>query len=155
MDPLLKLLHENAALKPAQLAAMLNLSEAEVAEKIKTYEAGQVILGYRTVLNEEKLGVEMVRGFSIHIQEAVGREQGLAEGCEGLHLRSGGWGFFAFRRSREFERMGLKVFRLLAQKIDGLFHLAGRRFAAESQQPGVPHLGHRPRPARAGVCDDV
>ena len=61
MDPLLKLLHENAALKPAQLAAMLNLSEAEVAEKIKTYEAGQVILGYRTVLNEEKLGVEMVR----------------------------------------------------------------------------------------------
>ena len=61
MDPLLKLLNENAALKPAQLAAMLNLSEAEVVAKIKAYEADDVILGYRTVLNEEKLGRDMVR----------------------------------------------------------------------------------------------
>src|SRR5437762_12410551 len=61
MDPLLKLLHENAALKPAQLAAMLNLAEGEVAAKIKAYEADHVILGYRTVLNEEKLGLELVR----------------------------------------------------------------------------------------------
>src|SRR5262245_17114876 len=61
MDPLLKLLHDNAALKPAQLAKMLNLSEGEVAAKIKAYEDNRVILGYRTVLNEEKLGVELVR----------------------------------------------------------------------------------------------
>src|SRR6266487_2367706 len=61
MDPLLKLLHENAALKPAQLAAMLNLTEGEVAAKIKAYETDHVILGYHTVLNEEKLGVELVR----------------------------------------------------------------------------------------------
>ena len=61
MDPLLKLLHDNAALKPAQLAAMLNLSEADVAAKIKAYEADQVILGYRAVLNEEKLGRDIVR----------------------------------------------------------------------------------------------
>jgi DNA-binding Lrp family transcriptional regulator len=61
MDPLLKLLHENAALPPAQLAALLNLSEADVTRKIKSYEADQVILGYRTVLNEEKLGVDTVR----------------------------------------------------------------------------------------------
>ena len=61
MDPLLKLLHDNAALKPAQLAAMLNLPEADVAAKIKAYEADQVILGYRAVLNEEKLGRDIVR----------------------------------------------------------------------------------------------
>jgi DNA-binding Lrp family transcriptional regulator len=61
MDPLLKLLHNNAALKPSQLAAMLNQSETEVAAKIKSYEADHVILGYRTVLNEEKIGVEIVR----------------------------------------------------------------------------------------------
>ena len=61
MDPLLKLLHDNAALKPAQLASMLNQTEAEVAAKIKSYEAEHVILGYRTVLNEEKIGVEIVR----------------------------------------------------------------------------------------------
>ena len=61
MDPLLKLLQDNAALKPAQLAAMLNVPETEVVAKIKGYEADGVILGYRTVLNEEKLGVELVR----------------------------------------------------------------------------------------------
>jgi DNA-binding Lrp family transcriptional regulator len=61
MEPLLKLLQDNAALKPAQLAAMLELTEAEVAAKIKEYEAAELILGYHTVLNEEKLGREIVR----------------------------------------------------------------------------------------------
>ncbi len=61
MDPLLKLLQENAGLTPAQLSAMLNLSEAEVLAKIKAYEADRIILGYRTVLNEEKLDLDMVR----------------------------------------------------------------------------------------------
>ncbi|PYK99473.1 MAG: AsnC family transcriptional regulator [Verrucomicrobia bacterium] len=61
MDPLLKLLRENAALTSAQLSKMLNLSEAEVAAKIKAYEKDQIILGYRTILNEEKLGVDRVR----------------------------------------------------------------------------------------------
>ena len=61
MDPLLKLLHDNAALKPSQLAAMLNQTEADVAAKIKSYETEHIILGYRTVLNEEKIGVEIVR----------------------------------------------------------------------------------------------
>jgi DNA-binding Lrp family transcriptional regulator len=61
MDPLLKLLRQNADLTPAQLSKLLGLSEAEVAARIATYEKDQVILGYRTVLNEEKLGVDLVR----------------------------------------------------------------------------------------------
>jgi DNA-binding Lrp family transcriptional regulator len=61
MDPILKLLQENAALQPAQLAKMLNLPEAEIAGKIKAYEEGEVILGYRAILNEEKLGQDIVR----------------------------------------------------------------------------------------------
>jgi DNA-binding Lrp family transcriptional regulator len=61
MDSLLKLLRDDASLKPAQLAQMLNLSENEVAARIKSYEQDQLILGYRTVLNEEKIGVDLVR----------------------------------------------------------------------------------------------
>jgi len=61
MDSLLKLLRENAALKPAQLAAMLNVPEPEVLASIKAYEANRIILGYRAILDEEKLGVETVR----------------------------------------------------------------------------------------------
>lgn len=61
MDPLLKLLRDNAALKASQLAALLNSTEAEVTAKVKAYENDEVILGYRTILNEEKLGVNLVR----------------------------------------------------------------------------------------------
>jgi DNA-binding Lrp family transcriptional regulator len=61
MDSLLKLLRDDASLKPAQLAQMLNLSESDVATRIKSYEKDQLILGYRTVLNEEKIGVDLVR----------------------------------------------------------------------------------------------
>ena len=61
MDPLLTLLRDNAALSPARLAPMLNLSETEVASRIKAYENDQVILGYRAILDEEKLGVDLVR----------------------------------------------------------------------------------------------
>lgn len=61
MDPLLKLLEENARLKPAELAAMLNTTEADVSAKIKAYEDAQIILGYRTVLNDEKLGLDQVQ----------------------------------------------------------------------------------------------
>jgi DNA-binding Lrp family transcriptional regulator len=60
MEALLKLLHDNAALKPAEIAKLLNTTEAEVEAKIKKLEQDQIILGYRAVLNEEKLGRELV-----------------------------------------------------------------------------------------------
>ncbi len=61
MDPLLKLIRDNAAWKPAELGALLNLPEAEVAARIKAYETGHIVLGYRAILNEEKLGLDTVR----------------------------------------------------------------------------------------------
>ena len=61
MEPLLKLIRENAAWKPAELGAMLNLSESEVVTRIKKYETDQIILGYRAILDEEKLGLDVVR----------------------------------------------------------------------------------------------
>jgi DNA-binding Lrp family transcriptional regulator len=99
MDPLLKLLHENAALKPAQLAAMLSVPEGEVTAKIKAYEAGHVILGYRTILNEEKVGVELVRAV-IEVKITPEREGGFNRLAERIakygevkscYLMSGGY----------------------------------------------------------------
>src|ERR1051325_1781148 len=99
MDPLLKLIRENAAWKPAELAAMLNLSESEAAARIKRYEAEHVILGYRAILNEEKLGTEAVRAV---IEVKITPERGggfdrLAERIarysevESCYLMSGGY----------------------------------------------------------------
>ena len=61
MDELLNLLREDASLTSAEIANRLNQTEAEVEAQIKEHEANGVILGYRTVLNEEKLDVEIVR----------------------------------------------------------------------------------------------
>lgn len=99
MDSLLKLLRDNATLQPAQLAAMLNASENEIAGKIKAYEDGQVILGYRTVLNEEKLGLETVRAV-IEVKITPEREGGFNRLAERIakysevrscYLMSGGY----------------------------------------------------------------
>ena len=61
MDPLLKLLASDASLSAPQLAAMLHLTESEVRAKIKQAEQDRLVLGYRAVLNEEKLGRDLVR----------------------------------------------------------------------------------------------
>lgn len=99
MDPLLKLLRENAAWKPAQLAAMLNRPEAEIAAQIKTYETDQIILGYRTVLDEEKLGLDTVRAV-IEVKITPEREGGFNRLAERIakygevhscYLMSGGY----------------------------------------------------------------
>jgi len=104
MEPLLKLLRENASLNPSQLAAMLNLPEAEVAAKIKAYESDHIVLGYRAILNEEKLGVETVRAV---IEVKITPERGggfdrLAERIakyaevQSCYLMSGGYDLLVF-----------------------------------------------------------
>lgn len=75
MDPLLRILKDNANVTPEQLAAQLNLTRDEVLAKIKAYEAENVILGYRTILNEEKLGVDNVRAV-IEVKITPEREGG-------------------------------------------------------------------------------
>lgn len=75
MDSLLKLLRENARLTVPQMARMLGVPEAEVTARIQAFEAEQVILGYRAVLNEEKLGLEAVRAV-IEVRITPEREGG-------------------------------------------------------------------------------
>lgn len=99
MDPLLKQLRENASLKSTQLAQMLNITESEVIATIKRYEQEQVILGYRTVLNEEKLGLDRVRAV-IEVKITPEREGGFNRLAERIakysevsscYLMSGGY----------------------------------------------------------------
>jgi DNA-binding Lrp family transcriptional regulator len=75
MDPLLKLLRENARLTVPQLARLLGIGETEVAARIAAFEADQSVLGYRAILNEEKLGLEVVRAV-IEVRITPEREGG-------------------------------------------------------------------------------
>ena len=157
MDPLLKLLHENAALKPAQLAAMLNTTEAEVAAKIKGYEAGQVILGYRAVLDEEKLDHDIVRAV---IEVKITPERGggfdrLAERIakysevESCYLMSGGYDLLVVVKGTNLREVASFVSEKLAT-IQGVISTATHFMLKTYKEQGVL-MGHAPAEERLAV----
>ena len=75
MDPLLKLLRQDARIPLAQLSRMLGATEEEIQKRIQQYETEHVILGYQAILNEEKLGVDQVRAL-IEVKITPQREGG-------------------------------------------------------------------------------
>ncbi len=61
MDELLKLLKGNALETTADLARMLNLSEAEVKARIAGYERAGIIRGYQAIVNTDNLDLPLVQ----------------------------------------------------------------------------------------------
>lgn len=144
MDPLLKLIRENAAWKPADLAAMLNLTEAEVTTRIRQYEKDQVILAYRAVLNEEKLGLESVRAL---IEVKITPERGggfdrLAERIakysevESCYLMSGGYDLLVVVQGRTLREVATFVSEKLAT-VQGVISTATHFMLKPYKEQGV------------------
>ncbi|MCC6355620.1 MAG: Lrp/AsnC family transcriptional regulator [Verrucomicrobiae bacterium] len=62
MDPILRILEENAHAKPSTIAQMLNLTEAEVSARIRKFEEDKVILGYKAIIDDDRAGSDLVKG---------------------------------------------------------------------------------------------
>jgi DNA-binding Lrp family transcriptional regulator len=99
MDALIKLLRQDASLTPAAIAGMLARPETEIRAAIKQLEADGVVLGYRAVLNEARLGRELVRAV-IEVKITPERGGGFDKLAERIarhdevrscHLMSGGY----------------------------------------------------------------
>ncbi|MBN8247271.1 MAG: Lrp/AsnC family transcriptional regulator, partial [Verrucomicrobia bacterium] len=99
MDPLLKLLASNASLSAPQLAALLGIAESDVQARIRQAEQDHLVLGYRAILNEEKLGRDLVRAI-IEVRITPERGGGFDKLAERIakhaevrscHLMSGGY----------------------------------------------------------------
>jgi DNA-binding Lrp family transcriptional regulator len=73
MDPLLELLHQNSNIPREDLARMLNLSVAEVNQRIERYEKDRVILAYQAVVDPEKIDADAVTAF---IEVSITPERG-------------------------------------------------------------------------------
>jgi DNA-binding Lrp family transcriptional regulator len=73
MDPLLELLHQNSNTPREDLARMLNLSVAEVNQRIERYEKERVILAYQAVVDPEKIDADAVTAF---IEVSITPERG-------------------------------------------------------------------------------
>lgn len=144
MDPLLKLMRQNAALQPSQLSAMLNLPESEVAARIKAYESDQVILGYRTILNEEKLGMERVRAV-IEVKITPEREGGFNRLAERIakysevsscYLMSGGYDLLVVIEGSNLREVATFVSEKLAT-IQGVISTATHFMLKPYKEQGV------------------
>jgi DNA-binding Lrp family transcriptional regulator len=144
MDQLLKLLQENASLKPSQLAVMLNLPEAEIAAKIKAYEADKIILGCLTVLNEEILELEVVRAV-IEVRITPEREGGfdriaarIAKYGEvrSCFLMSGAYDLFVVVEGRNLRQVAAFVSEKLAT-IPGVISTATHFILKPYKQQGI------------------
>jgi DNA-binding Lrp family transcriptional regulator len=144
MDPVLKHLRADATLTAAKLAKMLNLAEAEVASKIKGYEAGRVILGYHALLNEEKLGENRVRAV---IEVKITPERGggfdrLAERIakyaevRSCHLISGGFDLLVTVEGTDLREVATFVSEKLAT-IQGVLSTATHFMLKAYKEQGV------------------
>lgn len=131
MDALLRLLRENATSSPDQLAAQLRLTKDEVVAKIKACETDRLILGYRAILNEEKLGVDTVRAV-IEIKITPEREGGFDRIAERIaryrevrscYLMSGAYDLFVEVDGDSLRDVAMFVSEKLAT-IDGVLSTA-------------------------------
>lgn len=78
MNDLLTLLSENARLTAAQLAVMLNKTEAEVAAAVKSYEESGVIKGYKALIDWDKAPVKSASAI-IELKVTPKKETGFDE----------------------------------------------------------------------------
>jgi len=131
MNPLLKLLLEGGRLDTAQMAQVLNLSEAEVNRQLAELKAQHVLLGWSPVLNlsDEEAGV-----VSAVIEVRITPERGggfnrLAERIsrfdevESCYLMSGGYDLLVFVNGASLQKVAAFVSEKLST-IEGVLSTA-------------------------------
>ncbi|MBS0661262.1 MAG: Lrp/AsnC family transcriptional regulator [Verrucomicrobia bacterium] len=124
MDPLLQILQRDARASREDIAAQLDLSVAEVEARIAKLEADGVILGYRAVVDAEKVpdaGVQAV----IEVRLTPEREGGFDRIAERVakfdqvqacYLMSGGYDLIVFIEARTLREIASFV----AEKLSPL-----------------------------------
>ena len=113
MNPLIKLLLEGGGLSTAQMAQVLNLTEAEVNRQLDQLKKDRLLLGWRPVLNlaEEEAGVvravievritpERGGGFN-RLAERISR----FDEVESCYLMSGGYDLLVFVNGSSLQKV--------------------------------------------------
>lgn len=126
MDRLLYLVQNNPKLTNKELAVMLNISEADVAEKIKLYEDTGVIKGYRAVIDKEKAHDETVTALiEIKVQPKFGHgfddianRISQLEEVESIFLMSGGYDLCCLVTDKSFQEVSMFVAKRLSPLED-------------------------------------
>jgi len=144
MDLLLKLLEEHALRTPTDLAKMLDISPQEVERRVKQYESDKVILGYKAVINDDKVDTDLVKAV-IEVKVQPEREGGfnriasrLAKFDEvtSLFLMSGGYDLLIFVEGRSLREVAQFVAEKLAT-LEGVTSTATHFMLKTYKEQGV------------------
>ena len=144
MDQLLNLLNENARLTTAQLAAMLNRTEEEVAEQIAAYEKSGVIRGYKALVNWEKVDKNKASAL-IELRVSPKRERGFDEiadrimqfeEVESVYLMSGGYDLAVKVHGKSMQDIAVFVMRRLST-LDSVLSTATHFILTRYKDGGV------------------
>lgn len=144
MERLLQLLHEDARRTPAQLAALLGDSEADVRNRIAKYEADGVIRGYQALVNTDLVEEDAVRAV-IELRIAPTREEGFDKisnrigrfsQVESMFLMSGGYDLLLFVKGRNLQEVAKFVSSRLAT-MDGVLSTATHFMLKTYKDQGV------------------
>jgi DNA-binding Lrp family transcriptional regulator len=144
MDPLLTLLEEHALRSHEQLAKMLDLSVEEVQRRIKAYEDDKVILGYKAVINDDRVDTDLVKAV-IEVRIQPEREGGFDRIAEriakfdevtSLFLMSGGYDLLLFVEGHSLRQVAQFVAEKLAT-IQGVNSTATHFMLKTFKEQGV------------------
>ena len=145
MDALLKLISNDARLTHAQLAAMLGITEADVAARIAQLERAGVIRGYRAVVDWHKTEREYVTAV-IELKVTPRRDSGfeaIAESIarldevESVCLMSGGFDLLVTVGGRTFQDVALFVAKRLST-LESVVSTATHFVLRQYKESGIP-----------------
>lgn len=143
-NKLLKLLEKDCMLSRAQLAAMCDTTEEDVALRIKALADEGVLLGYKAMVNWEKTSVETVEAL-IEVQITPQRDKGFDriaeriyqyEEVESCYLMSGGYDLTVIITGRTLREVALFVSQKLST-IEGVRSTATHFILKKYKQQNV------------------
>ncbi len=148
MDKLLKILDSNARLTNAQLAAMLDISEEEVAGRITSLEKSGALRAYKAVVDWDKTDRDYVTAI-IELKVAPRRDigfEGIAETImafdevESVYLMSGGYDLSVRVNGKTFQEIAAFVAKRLAP-LDSVISTATHFILRRYKESNVMFLG--------------
>ncbi len=148
MDKLLKLLDTNARMTDAQLAVILNCTEAEVKAQIAALENSGVIRGYKALIDWDRTDREYVTAI-IELRVTPKKDSGFEgiaetilrfEEVESICLMSGGYDFSIVVSGRSFKEVAMFVAKRLST-LDSVVSTATHFVLRRYKDSGVVFLG--------------
>lgn len=148
MDKLLKLLDTNARLSNAQLAAMLNITEDEVAHQMAALEQAGIVRAYKALIDWERTEREYVTAV-IELRVTPKRDLGFEtiaetimrfDEVESVYLMSGGYDLLVTVTGRTFKDVSMFVAKRLST-LDSVLSTATHFVLRRYKESGVMFLG--------------